>query len=352
MLRSACFVNYGLLLLHFIPNCITETVDIYDKLELLQMQQFGGIEKMIFGTPYSWLLNEVIASLLLLICIAHIVKRDHAFLRFSELVAYMLGAGIFENIVVWTDTYKYSTARIMMFGKVPFAVLFLEGVIFYAALLLVEKLRLPKWTWPFGVGVLSSIQDMTLDPASVYDLHSINGVMEGQWNWTHHYSGGFVDIPFFNFSGWLTMMFFFTIGILVGRRVASRKPRFAVAYPWVAMIFLLLMLISVNQFLLYGMPFFPRNQKWPELVMLVLNYAISLGIFGFYALKSHQVDWHGDGFAIWLPLLVHVYALISILLLGIGKAIVPVCIVIILHCALLLWLWRSSQQKTPLAEVR
>lgn len=71
--------------------------------------------------------------------------------------------------------------------------------------------------------------------------------------------------------------------------------------------------------------------------MLVLNYAISLGIFGFYAFKSRQVDWHGDGFAIWLPLLLYVSALASILLLGIGKAIVPVCIVIIFHSALLLW---------------
>jgi hypothetical protein len=89
----------------------------------------------------------------------------------------------------------------MMFGKVPFSILFIEGAILYTTVLLVEHLQLPKWAIPFGAGVLSSIQDMTLDPSSVYDFHNINGIMEGQWNWTKYYDGGFVNIPFFNLLG-------------------------------------------------------------------------------------------------------------------------------------------------------
>ena len=172
---------------------------------------------MVFGTPISWFINEVIAVVLFCIVTVHILKGKDPVHRLLELFFYMLTAGIFENIGVWQHIYDYSTCRIMMFGKVPIAILLVEGVILYATVELMEKVHVPGWVLPFGCGVLSSVQDMTLDPASVFDLHEIEGELEGQWNWTAHYEGGFVDIPFFNFSGWLTMMLFFH-GILHDRK--------------------------------------------------------------------------------------------------------------------------------------
>lgn len=82
---------------------------------------------MIFDTPISWFINEIIASILFIICIVHISKGKNAIHRMLELFCYVLTAGIFENIGVWAGIYDYSVNRIMMFGKVPFAILFLVG---------------------------------------------------------------------------------------------------------------------------------------------------------------------------------------------------------------------------------
>ena len=141
---------------------------------------------MVFGTPISWFINEVIAVVLFCIVTVHILKGKDPVHRLLELFFYMLTAGIFENIGVWQHIYDYSTCRIMMFGKVPIAILLVEGVILYATVELMEKVHVPGWVLPFGCGVLSSVQDMTLDPASVFDLHEIEGELEGQWNWTAH----------------------------------------------------------------------------------------------------------------------------------------------------------------------
>lgn len=79
---------------------------------------------MIFGTPISWFINEIIASVLFLLCIVHILKNEKPIQKLLELFCYVLTAGIFENIGVWAGIYDYSLHRILLFGRVPFAVLF------------------------------------------------------------------------------------------------------------------------------------------------------------------------------------------------------------------------------------
>ena len=305
---------------------------------------------MIFGTPISWFVNEIVAVVLLLICIAHALKRDRPAVRLLELFCYMLTAGIFENIGVFGKIYYYSIERIMMFGNVPFSILFIEGAILYATILLIEHLRLPVWAIPFSVGVLSSIQDMTLDPSSVFDLHNINGVMEGQWNWTKHYAGGFVDIPFFNFSGWMTMMLFFTTFTLIGRWIHEKKQKdwIGIAYPIASIAATLLLLISpVNQFLLYAMPFVGMNNKAAELIMLIVNF--SVGIFFLLKFSKYRpFDMKRDKIMLCIPAFLHIYAFVSSIVLGITAAIVPVAVVAAIHCGYLIWIYRKCNgQTTP-----
>jgi len=303
---------------------------------------------MIFGTPISWFINEMIAAILLLVCIAHAVRREKPIVRLLELFCYMLTAGIFENIGVWRNVYYYSVDRIMMFGKVPLSILFMEGVILYAAMLLVEHLRLPKWAMPLGVGVLASIQDMTLDPSSVFDLHNISGVMEGQWNWTKHYAGGFVDIPYFNFSGWMTMMVFYTAAILIGRRIYEKKRKdwIGIAYPIAATAATLLLLVSpVNQFLLYAMPFAEMNNKTAELTMLIINFTVSI----FFLLKFARYDkpfaGKQDKIMLYIPAFLHVYAFAGSIILGISAAILPITIVALIHCGYLFLIYRKCRRR-------
>lgn len=301
---------------------------------------------MIFGTPVSWFINEIIASILFILCIVHISQNAYPLQRMLELFCYVLTAGIFENIGVFFGIYDYSVNRIMMFGKVPFAILFIEGTIVYCVMLLTERISLPAWALPFGAGVLASIQDMTLDPSSVYDLHTIAGTAEGQWNWAKYYEGGIVGIPFFNFSGWLTMVLFYLVCIQAGRHIYHKKSKtwIGYAYPFISIIATVILLASpINQFLLYMVPFFQMNVKIPELVMLCFNYAVCLFILLRFAKYNQSLDKKKDTFMFVIPVFLHVYAFVSAILLGIHEALLEILIVSTLHCGYLFFLYRKMQ---------
>lgn len=302
---------------------------------------------MIFGTPIGWFINEIIASVLFIICIVHISKSENSIHRMLELFCYVLTAGIFENIGVWAGIYDYSVNRLMMFGKVPFAILFIEGVIVYFVMLLMERINVPGWALPFGAGVLASIQDMTLDPSSVYDLHRFNGAMEGMCNWAKYYEGGFVDIPFFNFSGWLTMVLFFMMCVQIGRYLYNRhqKEWIGYAYPFISIVVTVALLASpLNQFLLYMVPFFEMNSKIPELVMLCVNYAVCIFIMLRFAKYDQAYDSKRDRLMFAMPVFLHIYALVSSIALGITEAILPIIVVSILHCAYLFFVYKKMKK--------
>ena len=74
---------------------------------------------MIFGTYISWFINEIIAFILLMLCVVHISKSKDPIHRLLELICYIVTAGIFENIGVFGNVYYYSLDRVMMFGNVP-----------------------------------------------------------------------------------------------------------------------------------------------------------------------------------------------------------------------------------------
>lgn len=302
---------------------------------------------MIFGTPVSWFINEVIASALLIIVIVHILNNEKPLQRLLELFCFILTAGIFENIGVWAGMYDYSLHRILMFGKVPLSILFIEGVILYATMNLAERVDLPKWATPFMAGVLSSVQDMTLDPASVYDLHTFGTSTEGMWNWTQSYTGGFVSIPYYNFSGWLTMMLYFTACIQIGRHLVEKtgKKWLSYAYPFISIVVTVLLLVSpINQILLYLLML---GNKTTELAMLCINYAVCLFIMLHFARYTNRFDRKRDWIVFFLPIFLHAYALVSCIVLGISQAVLPVVIVIVLHGAYLAYAYRRMSKAEP-----
>lgn len=305
---------------------------------------------MIFGTPISWFINEIIGFVLVLICFIHAWKSDKPVQRSLELLCYMLAAGLFENIGVWQNIYDYSVGRTMMFGKVPFSILFIEGAIVYVTMLLMERIHVPAWVLPFGAGLLSSVQDMTLDPASVYDLHTINGELEGQWNWTQHYEGGIVGIPFFNFSGWFTMVMFFLLFVQLGRHMYEKKKKawIGYAYPFFATFGMLLCLVTINQFLIFGVPFVEMYNKTAELIMLCINFGVSIIFTLKFAKYDQPVDLKRDGLMFWMPIFLHVYALIICIAVGITKAIPTVIIVTIIHCAYLAFVYKKLKKNNSI----
>ena len=305
---------------------------------------------MIFGTPITWLLSEILSIALLFIVLAHAAKRENAAHRILEFFGFIMAAAIFENIGVAYDIYDYDLHRLLMIGKVPLSILIIEAAILYAALLLVERLAMPKWTMPFIVGMLGSVQDMTIDPASVFDLHSFDGVMSGQWNWTEHYSGGLFGIPFFNFSGWFTMIAFFVMFILIGRHLYEKKQSKALgyAYPLVAALLTVLLMVSpVNWFFLYMWPFFGFYVKIPELIMMIINLGFPMALLFVYRKRMKPATFAENKLSYCLPVFLHVFCAIVGFAAGIQQAYLPGILVTVLHTAFLAWLYVRGKKALP-----
>jgi uncharacterized membrane protein len=308
---------------------------------------------MVLGTPATWLIAEVLVSILFIYCIVHASKQEHGILKILELCGFIFYSAIFENIGVYTQIYDYNLNRIMLIGKVPIEVLMVEGIIFYASLQLVNKLHIPSWGKPFAVGFLSSFQDMSLDPSAVFDLHKLDGVMSGQWNWTFRYDGTFFGIPFFNFSGWMYLMAYYVLAIQVGMWLYKKykKEWIGYVYPFVGGLAAAILLVSpITQFLLFVNPFFPMYTRGAEMAILAVNYLVGLGILLRFMKVDQPFELKSPIFII--PLVLHLFDLAIAFALQLQIAYVPVVTVSLLHMAFLAFVYARGKALRNTAAVR
>lgn len=301
---------------------------------------------MIFGTPITWFIVEILTAVLFIICVIHAAKQEHGIIKILEIFGFVLYSAIFENIGVYMDIYDYNVNRIMMVGKVPLEILMLEAITFYIALRFAEKLNLPKWGVPFVVGFLCSVQDMTIDPSAVFDLHLLDGVMSGQWNWTPRYDGTFFGIPFFNFSGWMYMMAFYVLFIELGMWMykKNKKDSFGYAYPFLAVIPALLLLVTTSRFFLFLQPFFPMYTRGAEIGMLIFNYALALFILLRFQKIDQPFDMKKDGLLFYIPVFLHLFDIVIALVLQIKIAYIPVFVVSLIHIAYLTFVYLKGKK--------
>ena len=256
--------------------------------------------------------------------------------RIFELFGFVLFAGIFENIGVIANTYNYSLDRIVMVGVVPLSLLLIEAVTFYAALQFAESKNYPKWTIPIVVGFLGVLQDLTIDPAAVFDLHLIDGVMQGRWNWTVNYENTFFGIPFFNYSGWFLLMFYYTALILIGRKRYEKSgynAKMGMFYTIIAPFIGVLLIISpITTFILFLYPIFPKYlNRTAEIVMLSSIAILCLSVLIKYRKRSVPIDFK-DKKLIWvIPLILHTFDIILAFALGITIAYIPVLLFAAIH---------------------
>ena len=305
-----------------------------------------------FNSPLTWVLAEVFSVVLLLICTIHAVKREKPAIRLLELYGFVLAAGLFENVGVAANIYDYNLNRFLLFGKVPFAILFFEAVIVYASLLLAERLKLPKWAIPLAVGFFASVQDMTIDPSAVFDTHTLDGVLSGRWNWQNMgYADGLFGIPFFNFSGWLYMVAYYTAFILIGRWLhkkyedAKYNEWIGIAYPILAGIFVPLALATpINTFLLFVFPFYPLHTRTPELVMMIINLAVPFVLLLLYGKLKYKIDLQKDWVIFFIPVSLHIWDVIIAFFQKIESAYFPSIVIGLLHIGLLGYYYFANQQ--------
>lgn len=324
---------------------------------------------MIAGFPISWLVVEFLSYGLFVAVLVHASRQKNATVKMIELFAFVVGAAIFENAgVLRAHAYSYDLRRLVLVGSVPLQILMLEAVIWYAAFTLVERLALPDWAKPFGVGLFGSVQDMTIDPAAVFDRYALTdpaqidqwntlypgslgaGGLSGQWNWTNPgYSDMFFNIPWYNFSGWMYLMFYFTLWVLLGRWTFS-KLRIAVVgwvYPFVGSVLVPLSLgTPINVFLLFGVPFFPRGSMVVELGLVCFNFGLAMVILFLYRKRLTEIVLKRDGWVVFgIPVFLHLFDAVYAFGLGTAIAYVPVVVVSLIHLAYLVLVFRGSHKR-------
>ncbi|MCK5735251.1 MAG: hypothetical protein KAH21_02185 [Spirochaetaceae bacterium] len=291
------------------------------------------------STPLTWAFTEILAIALFFYCLADILKKNEGnsrLFRVFELFGFIVYAGIFENIGVIGNIYNYSLNRLLMVGTVPLSILMLEAVIFYSALRFAEIRGIPKWAIPLMVGMLGVLQDLTIDPVAVFDLHLVEGVMEGRWNWTVNYKDMLFGIPFFNYTGWFLLMFYYSIFIQLGRWIYEKSgQRFiaGISYVLLSPIAGVLLIVSpITRFLMFLDPLFPMfTNRSAELYMLSFAALISILIVIRFRKKSGMRSFKDDPVVWLIPIILHAYDIILAFSLQITTAYIPVLLFAGIH---------------------
>lgn len=321
---------------------------------------------MLFELPISWLIVEVFSLILFFICMAHASRQENPGTSILEFFGFVIGAAIFENLGVHlAHTYFYDLRRIMMIGGVPLEILFIEAAIWYAAFNLVQYLNLPAWAKPFAVGLFGSVQDMTIDPGACFDSYAIadpdlankinticpgaleNGILSGQWNWTNPgYDQMFFNIPFYNFSGWMYLMAYFTALVLLGRWLYQKYQNgfFAYGFPLLAGVLnAVLIAIPLTSFLLFA-SFFSMGSRTSQIVMLCINFGFAIVLLFIFRNRLKPIDLKKDKIVFVFPIIIHLFDVIYAFALGIKIAYVPVTVVTIIHLVYLLYVFSKSRK--------
>jgi hypothetical protein len=233
----------------------------------------------VFHTPIlvPWLLADIFAILVTLVVVMFLVKNSrHPVVVLLECFGFVfLYASLFENFAVVQGWYLYGRSYLMI-GDVPFTIPLIEMDVFVTTLWLLEKMSIPNWCKPFIVGLFGMLQDFSIDPVAVRQVFTTQGIATGRWSWL--LPSGAVNIygiPVYNFPGWVLIMMYATIFVLLGRwwfKRSGYKPLVGYVYPFLAFILAMASMASpVSSFLLWLAPFGAKgtNTEW---IMLAFHF--------------------------------------------------------------------------------
>ena len=231
--------------------------------------------------PLPWLLMDVLTVLITVLVILFIVqKSEHPLPLLLESFGFVfLYASIYENFAVVQGWYIYGRSFLMI-GDVPLSVPLIELDVFLISLWMLEKMKIPDWCKPFIVGLMGMLQDFSLDPVSVRQVFITRGIETGRWTWLiEPWMANIYDIPVYNFPGWMLIMLYAAIFVLIGRawyKKSNFKTSVGILYPILAFIFALLTMVSpLSQFLLWLAPFGSKGSNF-EWIMLAFHLIFPL----------------------------------------------------------------------------
>jgi hypothetical protein len=308
--------------------------------------------------PMTWLVEDIIAILLSLIVLAFIIKRNNRpVVMILEAFAFVfLYASIYENAAIVMGLYSYGRS-IVMIGFVPISVPLIEVCVLIVGFWFLEKTSLPDWVKPPIIGLFGMLQDFSLDPLAIRQVYTVGEVTSGRWNWL--FAPGdvnFLNVPVFNFSGWMLIMLYGSACLLIGRwwyRKSGYRPIVGCLYPFLAMIAALLLMISpISNLLLWLGPIFQKGSsiEWVLLAFhLIVPTALLIFLWRGRMKKSFTID---DLPVFIVPIVLHITDISFTLIGGYDEILWIVLLASFVQTAFLFYAYmnnRRSAQQSQLA---
>jgi hypothetical protein len=301
--------------------------------------------------PIDWLVQDIIAILLALFVMAFIIRREkRPVVVILEMFAFVfLYASIYENAAIVMGLYSYGRSLVMI-GFVPASVPLIEACVLITGIWFLEKTSVPIWAWAPIVGLFGMLQDFSLDPLAIRQIHTVGGVTSGRWNWLIDPATdpNILGIPVFNFPGWMLIMLYGTICLLVGRwwyKKSGYRPLVGCVYPFIAMFTALLLMISpISRLLLWLEPFFDKGQPI-EWVMLAFHLIVPTALLIFLWRGRMNTRFTMADLPIFIvPIALHLSDIVFTIVGGFTEILWIVLLASAIQTALLVFAWLHNRQ--------
>ncbi len=301
--------------------------------------------------PLDWLIQDTVVLLLALFLMAFIIRREkRPFIVFLEMFAFaFLYASIYENAACVMGLYSYGRSLIMI-GFIPASVPLIEAGVLITGIWFLEKTAVPKWAWPPIIGLFGMLQDFSLDPLAIRQVHTVGEVTSGRWNWLINPTTdvNILNIPVFNFPGWMLIMLYGTICLLIGRwwyQKSGYRPLVGYVYPFISMFAALLLMISpLSQFLLWLGPLFQKGQSI-EWFLLAFHLLVPTALLVFLWRGKMTAPFTTDDLPVFIfPTVLHLSDIVFTVLGGFTEILWIVLLASAIQTALLLFAWANNRR--------
>jgi hypothetical protein len=303
--------------------------------------------------PLDWLFQDMLAILLSMLVLAWIIRREkRPFIVILELFAFIfVYASIYENAAIVMGLYTYGRSLVMI-GYVPASVPLIEAMVLVIGLWFLEKTSIPKWAWAPIIGLFGMLQDFSLDPLAIRQVHTVAGMTSGRWSWLFNPATdvNILGVPVFNFSGWMLIMFYGTICILIGRWWYQRSGYRAwvgCIYPFITMFAALLLMISpLSRFLLWLGPIFQRGQPI-EWLLLAIHLIVPTALLIFLWRGKMNARFTVSDLPIFIvPIVLHLSDIAFTIIGGFNEILWIVLLASAVETALLGFAWIYNRRAT------
>lgn len=306
--------------------------------------------------PWTWLVQDIIVLLLSVLVLAFIIRRNKkpVILILEAFAFVFLYASIYENAAIVMGLYSYGRSLVMI-GFVPASVPLIEVCVLIVGFWFLEKTTLPDWVKPPIIGLFGMLQDFSLDPLAIRQIHTTGAITSGRWNWLIGAGDvNILNIPVFNFPGWMLIMLYGSTCLLIGRwwyRKSGCRPLVGYLYPFLSMICALLLMISpISNLLLWLGPVFQKGQA-VEWIMLAFHLLVPTALLIFLWRGKMTSRFTINDLPIFIvPTVLHLSDIVFTLAGGFSEILWIVLLASFVQTALLAFAWWNNRRLAPMPE--